>query len=80
MNQYEILLEENEQKNKRKALITSTVFQIVIIILLLLPFLGFPIPPPGQEGILVSFGRPDVGQGDDRPDTQNEIKEHSYLF
>ena len=28
---------------------------------LLLPFLRFPIPPPGQQGILVTFGEEDRG-------------------
>ncbi len=75
MYHHELILEQNEKENKRKAFITSSIFQVIIIILLLLPFLTFPTPPPGQEGILVSFGQPDVGEGDDRPDTQNEIKE-----
>lgn len=61
-----------EEQNKRKGLIVSLVFHALIIILLLLPLLKYPDPPPGQEGILVSFGQPNIGKGDDRPDTQQE--------
>jgi len=39
---------------------------------LILPFITFPIPPPGQQGIVVNLGIPDAGQGDDRPETQNK--------
>jgi outer membrane biosynthesis protein TonB len=61
-----------EEENRRKGLIFSGIFHSAIIILLLLPLLKYPDPPPGQQGILVSFGAPDIGQGDSRPDTQQE--------
>ncbi len=68
------LILPNEEKNRRKGLVGSIVFHVLLFLLFLLPFIRFPIPPPGQEGILVSLGVPDQGQGDDRPETQNEEK------
>ena len=43
---------------------TSIAVHIGLLLLALLPLLTFPDPPPGQEGILVNLGLPDVGQGD----------------
>lgn len=63
---------KREEEHKRKGFIVSSIFHSIIIILLLLPLLNYPDPPPGQQGILVSFGAPDIGQGDDKPDTQQE--------
>jgi outer membrane biosynthesis protein TonB len=65
-------IEKNERENKRRAAIRSAIINVVILILAFLPFLTFPVPPPGEQGILVSFGNVDMGQGDDRPDTQQE--------
>lgn len=61
----------NEQENRRRGLVSSIVVHALLILLLLIPFIHFPIPPPGQQGILVSLGL-EEGSGDDRPDTQNE--------
>jgi outer membrane biosynthesis protein TonB len=63
-----------EEANRRKGIAISVVFHALILLVLFLPLLKYPDPPPGQEGILVSFGQPDVGKGDDRPDTQQEEK------
>lgn len=51
---------------------TSLAVHVGLFILLLLPLMKFQVPPPGQQGILVSFGNPEMGQGDDRPATQME--------
>ena len=66
------LVTENEKLNKKHAKKRSGIINIIILILAFLPFLTYPVPPPGQEGILVSFGTPDIGQGDSRPETQQE--------
>ncbi len=63
------------KRDKRRGLVGTLGFHAVLILLALLPFLKYPIPPPGQQGILVSLGFPDQGAGDDRPDTQNEIEQ-----
>lgn len=62
MDREEILIEE-EQQNRRKGITISTVLHILLILLALLPLLTFPDPPPGQAGILVNLGLPDVGEG-----------------
>jgi TolA protein len=61
-----------EEENKKRGLIISVIFHVLILVLLFLPLLSYPDPPPGQEGILVSFGQPNIGQGDSRPDTQQD--------
>jgi hypothetical protein len=63
-----------ERENKRRGLVGSIVVHSLILILVLIPFITFPIPPPGEQGILVSLGIPDIGAGDDRPEMQNEEK------
>lgn len=70
----ELVLNPVERKDKQIAQWTSIFIHILVIMILFLPLLNFPIPPPGQEGILVSFGMPDQGQGDDKPMTQNVEK------
>ena len=66
---------QEEERRKRRGMIISFLIHTGIIILALLPLLHYPDPPPGQEGVLISFGQPEVGQGDDRPDVQNEEPE-----
>ncbi len=61
----EAFVTQQEKKNKKRGLTTSIILHVALIILALLPLLTFPDPPPGQEGILVNLGLPDVGQGDD---------------
>jgi len=54
-----------EEKNKKKGMVISIIVHILLIILALLPLLTFPDPPPGQEGVLVNLGIPDVGEGEE---------------
>ena len=54
-----------EHINKQKARVVAGVGLLIIIIALLIPFFTEPDPPPGQAGILVNLGIPDVGQGDE---------------
>ena len=60
----------NEKEDKKKGMFFSIGYAITLLLILLLPILSYTYPPPGQEGVLVSFGMPEVGQGDDMPDTQ----------
>lgn len=60
----ETMVSHQEQKNKRRGVTTSVIVHILLILLALWPLLTFPDPPPGQEGILVNLGLPDMGQGD----------------
>jgi TonB family protein len=70
----------HEEKNKRRGMIISTIAHIALILLALWPLLTYPDPPPGQEGILVNLGLPDVGQGDENagpaePAVDDEVDE-----
>lgn len=64
--------ETRNEKNRRKSWITSLTVHAVLLLLALIPLMNYEVPPPGQQGVLVSFGAPDMGSGDDRPDTQQE--------
>ncbi len=59
------------EENKKKGWMYSIGIHVFIVALALLPWFKFQYPPPGQDGILVSFGLPDRGDGDSRPKTQN---------
>lgn len=54
-------------REHKRGIIGTTIFHVVILILLL--FLGFftPLPLPGEEGVLVNFGNTDRGLGDIEP-------------
>lgn len=66
------LTQVNNQEEHRKGLVGSIAFHAVLLLILIMPFIKFPIPPPGQQGIVVNLGIPDSGQGNDRPETQNK--------
>lgn len=59
------VLHQREEKNKRRGLLVSIAIHIALFLILLIPLFQFPIPPPGQQGILVSLGIPDMGQGEE---------------
>lgn len=63
---------QSNPNDRRKAKRVSIIVNAILLILLLFPFMSYQVPPPGEEGILVSFGAPNMGSGDDRPDTQQE--------
>ena len=63
---------QDEERERRKGFIISLAVHALIILLALLPLLTYQDPPPGQEGVLISFGEIDQGSGDDRPDVQND--------
>ncbi len=60
------------ESNKRKARIIAAIFAILLLFLILYPFWSYTFPPPGQEGILVSFGQVEVGGGDVQNQNQKE--------
>ncbi|MCB0634422.1 MAG: cell envelope integrity protein TolA [Saprospiraceae bacterium] len=61
----ESIITQQERKNSNRGKVVSVLVHIGLIILALIPLLHYPDPPPGQEGILVNLGLPDIGQGDD---------------
>ncbi len=66
-----INLEQN-LKDERRGRIISGIVHAIMLALFILPLMHYPDPPPGQQGVLVSFGMPDMGSGDDMPDTQQD--------
>lgn len=70
----EVFKEDKEEGNKKRGLFISIGIHIAIFLLAFLPLLSYPDPPPEKEGILVNFGAPDQGSGNDRPLTnQDEV-------
>lgn len=61
-----------EEKHRRIARIATAIVGVLLLIIILFRFFSYPDPPFPQSGILVSFGEPDKGSGDDTPDTQQE--------
>ncbi len=55
------LQHKRELDNKRKSRIVTIIVHAVILLLIFLPFLEYPVPAPGPEGVLVSFGQPEAG-------------------
>ncbi|MFV0594047.1 MAG: cell envelope integrity protein TolA [Draconibacterium sp.] len=56
-----------EYSERKKGLIGTIIFHVIVLLLLI--FLGFftPLPLPGEEGILVNFGNSENGLGDREP-------------
>ena len=58
-----VVLQEPKYRNIARVL--SGIIGILFIILVLIPLFFPPDPPPGQAGILVSFGEPNIGSGNE---------------
>ncbi len=60
------------EKNK-KGIIGTTVFHVVVTLIIL--FLGFstPLPLPGEEGIIINFGTDDEGFGVAQPERERAV-------
>lgn len=66
------LLSPSEERFKNVGKIVSMVIHIIVVILLFLNIFTYPDPPPGQEGVLVSLGQPEVGMNDEPADAAAE--------
>ena len=66
------LLSPAEEKFKNVGKISSAVIHVLVIVLLFLNIFTYPDPPPGQEGVLVSLGQPEVGMNDTPADAAAE--------
>lgn len=63
--------EEEQEKNRTRGMVVSFVVHLILLLLLLLPLINRTESPLDfQEGILVSFGNPDQGSGNDLPEVQ----------
>ncbi|MEM6965549.1 MAG: cell envelope integrity protein TolA [Bacteroidota bacterium] len=69
------LLSPSEERNRKIGRVISTIVHIILIALLFFNFFTYPDPPPGQEGVLVSFGEPELGMNDDPADAGGEVVE-----
>ncbi|HQU58513.1 MAG: hypothetical protein KDD02_24035 [Phaeodactylibacter sp.] len=68
---------KKDAENKKRGMMVSVAFHVALIMLAILPLLTFPDPPPGQAGILVNLGLPDVGQGDENAGPSEPVVEET---
>ncbi len=54
-----------EERYKKRSKAIAIAGGAIILFLMLFPFLTYPVPPLGQEGILVNLGVIDFGQGEE---------------
>ena len=66
------ILSPADEQNKTAGKIVSAVVHIILIALLFIRFFTYPDPPPGQEGVLVSFGEPELGMNSTPADIGGE--------
>ena len=65
----------NERNSKRKGMIGSLLFHILLIISFLFMGLKYQDPPPAEEGISINFGFIDEGSGDIEPEQTDKTIE-----
>ncbi|HZV71577.1 MAG TPA: cell envelope integrity protein TolA [Saprospiraceae bacterium] len=65
-------ISHGEQVTQGKGWIVSLVLHIILCALLFLPMIAFHIPPPVEEGLIVSLGLPDEGQGEEAPSINSD--------
>jgi len=63
----------SEKKNKRKGIIGTLLFHILLIVAFLFMGLTYQIPPPPEEGISINFGYVDEGMNEAEPEDVAEI-------
>jgi outer membrane biosynthesis protein TonB len=68
------IIGSKEQASQGKGWMVSLIVHLVICALLFLPIIVSHIPPPEEEGVAISLGLPDQGQGDEAPSNQDQPK------
>ncbi|MEQ9187487.1 MAG: hypothetical protein RLP15_07105 [Cryomorphaceae bacterium] len=70
-------MQSQDKKNKRRGLIGTIVFHLILLILFLFTGLTTPVPIPEEEGLPVQLdlGNTDFGQGDEQPLSSTEPEE-----
>jgi len=72
-------MKTEQEKNKRRGLIGTLVFHLILLIVFLFTGLTMPVPIPEEEGLPVQLdlGNTDFGQGDEQPlsSTEPEISD-----
>lgn len=72
MSTIKINREQTRENNRKAGAITSFLVHLVILVLMFINLFTYPTPPPGQEGIQVAFGVPDVGNNTEQPSESSE--------
>jgi outer membrane biosynthesis protein TonB len=72
MSTNSIQVDHQHSASERKARIAAIIFALFLLVFVLYPFWSYTFPPPGQSGILVSFGENDAGSDASTDDMQNE--------
>ena len=62
-----------EKKSKRKGIIGTILFHILLLVAFLFMGLTYQDPPPAEEGISINFGFTDEGLGEIEPEDTEEI-------
>ena len=85
----DVSVNSGNSKFKQRGRLISAVVHLIFLILLLIPFLNYPDPPPGQEGITVNLGLPEFDEieqaapsaatTDPEPEPVEE-EEHDYSY
>ena len=62
-----------EKKSKRKGIIGTILFHVLLLVAFLFMGLTYQDPPPAEEGISINFGFTDEGLGEIEPEDTEEI-------
>jgi len=66
---------EKNHPSLGKGWLVSFIAHLVIIAILFIPMWMSQVPPPEEEGVMVSLGLPDEGQGDEAPSSNEDQPE-----
>ena len=64
-----------EKKSKRKGIIGTILFHILLMVAFLFMGLKYQDPPPAEEGISINFGYMDEGLGEVEPEDTEDVTE-----
>jgi outer membrane biosynthesis protein TonB len=64
-----------EKKSKRKGIIGTILFHVLLLVAFLFMGLTYQDPPPAEEGISINFGFTDEGLGEIEPEDTEELTE-----
>jgi len=74
------LIGKYEKTHKQYGRVVAGIVAVLLLIMLIYPLMTYQTPPPGLEGFAISFGDPEVGEGDNRaaaptPEIEEETEE-----
>ena len=53
-----------QNDNESKAKVLSGIIMLLLFLIIIIPLIPYTFPPPEKQGVLITFGDPDVGSGD----------------